>query len=73
MRDLSLEHEMLDREIEAFNRMRSALERHHVGKFVVIKDLRLVGSFDTFDAAGAEAVRRFGRGPFLIRQVPGGG
>ena len=60
---------MLDREIEAFNRMKPDLEQHHMDKFVVIKDLDLVGAFDTLDAAANEAVRRFGRGPYLIRQV----
>lgn len=59
----------LDREIETFNRLKPDLEQHHMGKFVVIKDTDLVGAFDTFDAAGGEAVRRFGRGPYLIRQV----
>ena len=59
----------LDREIEAFDHMKPELEHHHMGKFVVIKDSDLVGAFDTLDAAANEAVRRFGRGPYLIRQV----
>ena len=59
----------LDREIETFNRMKADLEQHHMGKFVVIRDADLIDAFDTFDAAAGEAVRRFGRGPYLIRQV----
>jgi hypothetical protein len=60
---------VLDREIETFNRMKADLEQHHNGKFVVIRDSDLIDAFDTFDAAAGEAVRRFGRGPYLIRQV----
>ena len=60
---------MLDREIEAFDRMKPDLEQHHMGKFVVIRDAALIGAFDTLDAAATEAVRQFGRGPYLIRQV----
>ena len=56
-------------EIEAYERMRAELEKTHAGKFVVIKDGVLIGAWDTLDTAAAEAVMRFGRGPYLIRQV----
>ena len=59
----------LEQEIVAFERMKSDLEAHHRGKFVVIHGETLVGAWDMFDAAAREAVRRFGRGPYLIRQV----
>lgn len=59
----------LDHEIEAFERKKDELERHHLGKWVVIHDGELVNAFDTFDTAAREAVSRFGRGPYLIRQV----
>jgi len=61
----------IQREIEAFERMRAELEAHHRGKHVIIKDGQLVGAFDSFDAAAREALQRFGSGPFLIRQVGG--
>ncbi len=59
----------LAKEIAAFERERANLLTHHAGKFVVFKDEQLVGSFDTFDNAATEAIRRFGAGPYLIRQV----
>ncbi len=59
----------LDQELRAFEAMKADLEEHHMGKWVVIRDGQLVDAFDTLDAAATEAVRRFGRGPFLIRQV----
>ena len=59
----------LEREIQAYEAMKAELEKHHMGKWIVIHDGELVGAFDTLDAAATEAVRRFGRGPYLIRQV----
>lgn len=59
----------LDQEIDAFEQMKDDLERHHMGKWIVIHNHELINAFDTFDAAAREAVRLFGRGPYLIRQV----
>jgi len=59
----------LEAEIIAYEAMLEELTRHHLGKFVVIKDNNLIGAFDTFETAAAVAVRAFGRGPYLIRQV----
>lgn len=59
----------LEAEIKAFDERRTELEQHHKGKFVVFRGDEFIGAFDTVDAAAAEAVRRFGRGPYLIRQV----
>ena len=59
----------LDQEIQAYEAMQANLEEHHMGKWVVIHDGELVDAFDTLDAAATEAVRRFGRGPYLIRQI----
>lgn len=59
----------LDREIAAYDEMKAHLERNHMGKFVVVHDAHLIGSWDTLDAAAQEAVRRFGKGPYLIRRA----
>ena len=59
----------LDREIAVYERERERLEREHRGKFVLVRGDEIVGTFDTFQAAADEAVRRFGRGPYLIRRV----
>lgn len=69
MTDVSEELQDLEREISAFDRLSPQLEAHHRGKWVVVHDEALVGAFDTLDAAAREAVTRFGRGPYLIRQV----
>jgi len=59
----------LDQEITAYNGMSAELEAHHMGKWVLIHDLGLVGVYELFERAAEEAVQRFGRGPYLIRQV----
>lgn len=62
---------VLDTEIKYFEDNLEDLTKHHDGKWVIIHDSDLVGSFDTFDGAATEAVRLYGRGPYLIRQVGG--
>lgn len=59
----------LETEIRAYEAKREELERHHKGKFVVFHGEDFVGAFDDFNKAAGEAVRLFGRGPYLIRQV----
>lgn len=51
----------LDRDIAAYEQMRSDL--------VLVYNERLVGTYDSLEAAAREAVQKFGRGPYLIRQV----
>lgn len=59
----------LDENIAAYDAMRGHLETEYHGKWVVFYDQELVGSYDWSDEAGLDAMVRFGRGPYLIRQV----
>lgn len=59
----------LKNEIAAYERMRNDLELEHLGKWVVVRDEKLVGTYESFEEAAESAVERFGRGPYLIRQV----
>ncbi len=49
--------------------MRDCLEREHLHKWVIIYGEELSGTYDDFQDAAADATRRYGRGPYLIRQV----
>lgn len=49
--------------------MRENLEKEHMGKWVLIRGGALIGLFDSFETAADEAVRKFGSGPYLIRQI----
>jgi hypothetical protein len=59
----------LDREITAYDAIRNDLEAHHMGKWVLLHDGKLIEVYDSFEKAAEDAVRRFGSGPYLIRQI----
>jgi hypothetical protein len=59
----------LTKDIEAYQTMQADLESNHTGKWVLIYDQKLAGIYDSFQKAAEEAVRLFGKGPYLIRQV----
>jgi hypothetical protein len=57
-------------EIVAYETMREKLQAEgHTGDWVLIHEGKLVSIFDSFEDAATVAVERFGRGPYLIRQV----
>jgi hypothetical protein len=59
----------LDSELAAFEAMREDLEAHHMGRWVLVCDKALIGNYSSFEDAAKDAVAKFGRGPYLIRQV----
>ena len=59
----------LGKNIAAYERIQRQLEADHFGEWVVVRDGQLACAYEDFQDAAAEAVRRFGRGPYLIRQV----
>jgi hypothetical protein len=56
-------------EIQAFQEMQTELEARHMGRWVLVRDRKLIDVYDAFEDAAGDAVRRFGSGPFLIRQI----
>lgn len=59
----------LQADIAAYAKMQQELEAKHMGKWVLFHDLTLVNVYESFEEAAKDAVARFGRGPYLIRQV----
>ncbi len=59
----------LTEEIAAYESMRGDLESKYMGKWVLMHNRQLIGVYDSFEAAAEIAVKEFGRGPYLIRQV----
>jgi hypothetical protein len=59
----------LESEIDAYETMREDLETKNTGKWALVKNRKLVDLYDSFELAAQDAVRRYGRGPYLIRQV----
>lgn len=59
----------IDAEIAAYSEMQQDLEENHMGKWVLFSHGKLVSVYSSFDDAAKDAVAKFGRGPYLIRQV----
>ena len=59
----------LSKQIAAYDKMRDILEADFFGKWVVFYDEEHVGTYDDFQDAAAETIMRYGRGPYLMRQV----
>lgn len=59
----------LREEIAAYEAMRGELETNCLGKWALVHDRTLVGTYENFETAAEDAVRQFGRGPYLIRQI----
>lgn len=60
---------VLEKDIAAFEQMRTELERDHPRAWVVFHDGAYVDAYSDFEAAASDAVNRFDEGPYLIRQV----
>ena len=56
-------------DIAAYDKLRQELALEHTGKSILIHDGQLIDLFPSFEDAAKIAVSRFGRGPYLIRQI----
>ena len=63
------EVDAINAEIAAYADMKQALEEKYMGKWVLFHAGNLISVYESFDDAAKDAVAKFGRGPYLIRQV----
>lgn len=56
-------------DIEFYESQKADLEFNHMGKWVLIFDKKVISIYDSFENAAEQAVKLFGRGPYLIRQI----
>jgi hypothetical protein len=56
-------------DIKAFHSMQADLEAKNTGRWVLIHNRVLVDFYESFEKAADDAVRKFGGGPYLIRQI----
>ena len=61
--------DVIDREIAVYEAMRLDLEKNHWGKWVVLHNGKLAGTYASFEGAADDAMQRFSRGSYLIREV----
>ena len=59
----------LKKQIEAYEEMREELEAQHYREWVVFHGGKFQGAYPSFEDAADDAYRKFGREPFLLRQV----
>ncbi len=59
----------LKENIAAYEAMQDDLELDYFGKWVVFHNEGLAGTYKTSEDAVNDAIARFGRGPYLIKQV----
>ena len=59
----------IEKEKIAYEAMQEELEANHWGEWVLVYDMKLIGTYESFHDAAEVAVERFGRGPYLIKQV----
>ena len=59
----------LSRETALYERRKAEFERKHQWEWVVVHGEDVVGFYSDFQHAAGVAVERFGRGPYLIRQI----
>jgi hypothetical protein len=60
---------ILAQERKLYDKLRPELEAKSKGQWALIRDSELISTFPSFELAAREAVRRFGRGPYLIREI----
>lgn len=60
---------MLDTERQYFQDHQEELLKAHPGKFVIIREQRVVGAFDTLEDALSVGTKEFGLSPFLVRRT----
>ena len=68
MKSMGKSDDCLAADIKAYEKLGPALE-DKVGRWVLIYQEKFEGMYESSEEAAADAVKRFGRGPFLIRQV----
>ena len=60
---------ILKEEIAAYEAQQHDLEARHRGRWVLFHGSTRVGIYDTFEEVSTDALRKYGRGPYLIREI----
>lgn len=59
----------LEKELAFFNKNKANYLSEYKDKYLLIKDGKLAGHFDTNEAAYEAGIQKYGNVPFLIKQV----
>src|SRR5258708_4152250 len=59
----------LDQDIAFYESKKNYFETDHMGEWVLVCDLKVISFYSSFELAAEDAVKKFGSGPYLIRQI----
>ena len=59
----------LEKELAHFDKIKSELLEKYAGKFALIHGEEFVGAFDSPENAYQEGIKRFEKGPFLVKRI----
>lgn len=59
----------LNIEIKTYEKNKESLLKTDRGKFVLVKDNSIIGTYDTYDDAVKVGIDKFGNKPFLVKQI----
>ena len=59
----------IKKDIEFYDSIKNDLELQKTGKWVLIHNQKVIDTYDSFEKSAEQAVGKFGRGPYLIRQI----
>ena len=60
---------MLKKELSTYDANKKDLISKALGKYVLIKDDKIIGIYETSNDAIAEAYKMFGNVPFLVKEI----
>jgi len=61
--------DLLSQEIQTYNQNKDILLRDNTGKFVLIKEDKIIGTYDTQNDAIKVGIDKFGNSPFLVKKI----
>lgn len=60
---------VLSKELETFEKKKAELLQEHCGKYVLIKDTKIVGTYESEKDAINTGINYFGNSPFLVKKI----
>lgn len=60
---------MLEKEIETYKKNKEELISKHLGKFVLIKENKIIGIFESQKDAINEGIKKYGNNEFLVKKI----
>lgn len=63
-----MDNDLLKEDFKYYIENHSGIVKEYLDKFIIIKDKKIVGSYDTLEEAVSEASKKYELGTFIIQQ-----